>query len=114
MAHKDKKRRTIQKKSRANIFKRDKYLCGYCGKKKKSSNLTVDHIIPVSYGGYHGEENWVTACKICNREKWKYAPNEKTSPRLIWHNGCKVAKCSWMAKSKKFSARIPRISYKKG
>ena len=113
MALKDKKRKTIQKKNRAYIFERDKYICGYCGKKDISINLAVDHIIPVNYGGYHGEDNWVTSCKKCNREKWLYAPNEKNSPRLILHAGKSVVRCSWMAKGKRFPARIPRISYKK-
>lgn len=113
MAHRDKSRKTIQKKERANVLKRDKYICGYCGKKKKPSNLAVDHIIPVRYGGYHGMENWVAACRSCNRKKWLYGPNEKVSPRLRWHNGRKVAKCSWMGKGRKFPARVPKISYKK-
>ncbi len=103
----------MQKKSCEYILKRDKYICGYCGKKKKSLNLAIDHIIPVCYGGYHGIENWVSSCRSCNRKKWLYGPNEKTSPRLKWCGGREVAKCSWMAKGKRFPARIPRISYKR-
>lgn len=113
MASRDKTRKTIQEKERAYIFKRDKYICGYCGKKKKSSNLSVDHIIPVKYGGYHGSENWASACRSCNRIKWSFGPNEKMSPRLQWLSGKEVVKCSWMAKNKKFPARIPRVSYKR-
>ena len=113
MAHRDKTRKTIQKKDRISILKRDKYICGYCGKRKKPYNLAVDHIIPVLYGGHHGMENWVAACRSCNRKKWLYGPREKMSPKLGWRNGREVAKCSWMAKGKRFPARIPRISYKK-
>ena len=113
MAHRDKTRKRIQKKERVNILKRDKYICGYCGKKKKASNLAIDHIIPVRYGGFHGSENWVSACKSCNRKKWHYGPNEIGSPILKRHSGCKVAKCSWMAKDGRFPVRIPRISYKR-
>lgn len=113
MAHRNKTRKRIQKKDRINILKRDKYICGYCGNKKKPSNLAIDHIIPVVDGGYHGMENWVTACKVCNKKKGGHGPNEKISTRLIWHSGRKVAKCSWMAKGKRFPARIPKISYKR-
>ncbi|PIR96727.1 MAG: hypothetical protein COT91_05085 [Candidatus Doudnabacteria bacterium CG10_big_fil_rev_8_21_14_0_10_41_10] len=57
----DKIRKTIQKSQRFTVFRRDKYLCGYCEdpKRKKPSSLSVDYIIPVRYGGFHGLENWV-------------------------------------------------------
>ena len=61
MAHRDKTRKRIQKKDRVNILKRDKYVCGYCGKKKKPSNLVIDHIIPVLYGGL----SWNRKLGIC-------------------------------------------------
>ena len=41
MAHRDITRKRIQKKERINVLKRDKYICGYCGKKKKSSSFTA-------------------------------------------------------------------------
>ena len=112
MAHRDKTRKSIPTKERLKILKRDKYICGYCGKKKKASNLAIDHIIPVVDGGYHGIENWVTACKVCNKKKGGYGPNERGHSRLMHHCGLKVSKCSWMSKNKKFPARVPRISYK--
>ena len=113
MAHRDKTRKSIPTKKRLKILKRDRYVCGYCGKRKKPSSLAIDHIIPVRYGGYHGIENWVTSCKSCNRKKWHFSPNEKTSPKLICHCGRRVSKCSWMSKGKRFPARVPRISYKR-
>ena len=113
MAHRDKTRKSISKKDRLNVLRRDKYICGYCDKKKKAQNLVIDHIIPVAYGGFHGVENWVSSCRNCNRQKWKYGPRENNSPKLIRHSGRNVAKCSWMSKSKRFPARVPRIAYKK-
>jgi 5-methylcytosine-specific restriction endonuclease McrA len=113
MAHRDKERKTINTKTRKEIFKRDKYICGYCGVKKKLDSLAIDHIIPVRYGGFHGAENFVTACRKCNRKKWLYGPKEKGVPKLIWHRGKEVAKTTWLAKGKKFPKRIPKISYKK-
>ena len=52
---------------RGRIFKRDDYTCHYCG--ERGVKLECDHVIPVSRGGHHGDENLVTACFKCNRSK---------------------------------------------
>lgn len=39
--------------------------CVYCGEKAE----TLDHIIPLSRGGYHIKENLVPCCLSCNRDK---------------------------------------------
>ena len=52
--------------SRTNIFKRDQFLCQYCG---KSNDLTLDHVIPRSRGGKSIWTNLVTACRSCNAKK---------------------------------------------
>ena len=52
---------------RARIFKRDNYTCTYCGKKGK--RLECDHIVPVSRGGDHVDDNLTTSCFDCNRSK---------------------------------------------
>ena len=53
--------------TRQNIFKRDNYICQYCGKKSKS--LTIDHVIPKNKGGVDSWENLVSACVKCNLSK---------------------------------------------
>lgn len=66
--------------SNQNLFLRDNFTCGYCGKSfsplfvKKgantaSNNLTRDHIVPKSKGGKDVWENVVTACIPCNNKK---------------------------------------------
>jgi len=112
MAKRDKQRRSISAKRRKEIFGRDKYICGYCGERKKPPVLVIDHIIPIRYGGSHNEDNWVTACRSCNQKKWLHAPREKEAPRLIYFAGRKVAKVSWLAKGKNFPKRSPQISFK--
>lgn len=112
MAKRERRRLRIIFAERLAVLRRDKYTCGYCGKRKKPSSLTVDHIIPVRYGGHHGIENWVTACRSCNRKKWSYAPREKSAPRLRWHSGKAVAKVTWLAKGKRFPRRFPKVSFK--
>ena len=57
----------IWKKIRERIFVRDDYTCQYCG--IRGSNLECDHVLPVSRGGGHDDENLVTACFTCNRSK---------------------------------------------
>ena len=52
-------------------FKRESdRVCHYCGKQiSNKEDLTVDHVIPISKGGENSADNFVIACKACNREK---------------------------------------------
>lgn len=62
-------RKSISKKMRFEVFKRDKFTCQYCGKSAPDVVLEVDHIKPVSKGGSNNILNLVTACFECNRGK---------------------------------------------
>jgi len=59
----------ISKKTRFEVFKRDRFTCQYCGAKAPDVVLHVDHIQPVSKGGKNDVLNYVTACKSCNGGK---------------------------------------------
>jgi len=48
------------------ILKKFNHKCAYCGSQK---NLEVDHIIPLSRGGRHDEDNMQILCRSCNRRK---------------------------------------------
>jgi len=63
------KRKSISKKTRFNIFKRDEFTCQYCGSTPPSVVLEVDHIVPVAEGGGNEDDNLVTSCFACNRGK---------------------------------------------
>lgn len=63
------KRKSISKKTRFEVFKRDSFTCQYCGSKAPDVVLEVDHIEPVSEGGTDDLINLVTACFDCNRGK---------------------------------------------
>ena len=65
--------------TRKNIIKRDSHKCQYCG---KSSDLTIDHIIPRSRGGKDTWENLVAACDRCNHKKGNRTPKEANMPLL--------------------------------
>jgi 5-methylcytosine-specific restriction endonuclease McrA len=62
------------KLNRKEIFRRDHYICQYCGKALK--NPTIDHVIPRHQGGLQKWENVVTACPTCNHKKGGRALNE--------------------------------------
>jgi len=62
--------------TRLNIFIRDKNTCQYCGKRYPKSELSLDHVIPRSYGGKSTWENIVCCCANCNRKKGGRTPQE--------------------------------------
>jgi len=51
-----------------------KGICHYCGKKYKSNELTMDHVIPLSRGGKSSKGNIVPCCKDCNNKKKYMTP----------------------------------------
>ena len=58
------------------LFRRDAYLCLYCGKRFLHQDLSRDHIHPISRGGRDVWKNCVTACKRCNHHKGNLTPEE--------------------------------------
>jgi hypothetical protein len=67
-------RKRIPDSIRAAVIVRDSGRCRRC---RGTSNLEVDHIVPVSRNGSSEENNLQTLCRRCNRRKWK-----KMLPRL--------------------------------
>lgn len=63
------KRKSLTKKVRFEVFKRDGFTCAYCGSTPPNVNLEVDHIRPVSKGGGNDIDNLITSCFDCNRGK---------------------------------------------
>ncbi len=59
----------VSPKLRWEVFKRDKFVCQYCGACGPNVELEVDHKIPVSRGGTDDIDNLKTACFNCNRGK---------------------------------------------
>ena len=56
------------------LFKRDAHMCMYCGGRFMSSELSRDHVTPLSRGGVDDWRNVVTACRRCNNHKAGYTP----------------------------------------
>lgn len=63
------KRTPLSKKTRFEIFKRDKFTCQYCGSHPPKVILEVDHIVAVVAGGDSTDGNLITSCFDCNRGK---------------------------------------------
>jgi hypothetical protein len=63
------KRRSLSKRTRFEVFKRDMFACQYCGQTPPDAILEVDHILPFSKGGVDHEANLLTSCFDCNRGK---------------------------------------------
>ncbi|MBR0564562.1 HNH endonuclease [Azoarcus sp. L1K30] len=58
------------------LFRRDRHLCAYCGHRLPGSQLTRDHVMPVSRGGRDIWMNVVTACRPCNQRKSGRTPEQ--------------------------------------
>jgi 5-methylcytosine-specific restriction endonuclease McrA len=75
--------------SRKNLFARDDHRCQYCGQRKPTSQLSLDHVVPRSHGGKTTWENVVCSCLRCNSRKGGRTPvqagmtllNEPSRPR---------------------------------
>jgi len=64
------------------LFRRDGHLCMYCAQKYRASDLTRDHITPLSQGGRDVWTNVVSACRRCNNHKGGKTP-EQASMQLV-------------------------------
>lgn len=85
--------------SRRNIFERDKNTCQYCGQRLRKSELTIDHVVPRSRGGYDCWQNLVLACMRCNVRKSNRTPEEAHMPLIR-----KPVKPAWLPQ---LGARVP-------
>lgn len=76
--------------SRRNVFKRDAFMCQYCGCRPGSEELTIDHVLPRAQGGTSTWSNCVLACVDCNHRKGNRTPENAAMPlrrrprRPIW------------------------------
>lgn len=58
------------------LFKRDAYMCLYCGERFMTSQLSRDHVRPLSQRGKDHWTNVVTACRRCNNYKAGRTPEQ--------------------------------------
>jgi len=83
--------------TRKNIFFRDKNRCQYCGGRFSTSDLNLDHVIPLSRGGKSNWENVVCCCVRCNSRKGGMLMNQagmqlvRVPVRPRWHPFVKLS-----------------------
>lgn len=58
------------------LFRRDSFMCMYCGEQLQKSELSRDHIVPLNQGGRDEWSNVITACKRCNNHKAGRTPEQ--------------------------------------
>ena len=75
-------RKSISKKTRFEVFKRDHFTCQYCGSIAPNVVLEVDHIHPVAEGGKNIMSNLITSCFECNRGKGKIKLSDETVAKI--------------------------------
>jgi 5-methylcytosine-specific restriction endonuclease McrA len=74
--------RSVPPLSNHELFRRDGFLCLYCGTQYAESLLTRDHIQPISSGGLDVWSNVVAACRSCNTRKGGRRPEQAKMPLL--------------------------------
>jgi 5-methylcytosine-specific restriction endonuclease McrA len=62
--------------SRRNLYRRDHSRCQYCGRRRSTADLSIDHVVPRSRGGRTTWENCVLSCIPCNVRKGNRPPAE--------------------------------------
>jgi 5-methylcytosine-specific restriction endonuclease McrA len=72
-------RKSLSKRLRFEVFKRDKFTCQYCGQKAPDVVLECDHVHPVAEGGEDDLLNLVTACVGCNSGKGAVVLSDETA-----------------------------------
>jgi len=72
------KRGYINKKLRFQVLERDNYTCRACGRTPSEDHvkLTMDHIIPVEWGGTTDLDNLQAYCRECNEGKQAWIDGE--------------------------------------
>src|ERR1019366_4777297 len=82
----DKTRRTAFKNGNWKAVER----CAICGHKFADvQDVSLDHIVPLAFGGAEREDNWQLTCKLCNQQKASYwgAADISRSHCLATENG---------------------------
>ena len=61
--------------TKTEIIRRDGLNCYLCNKLLTYATATIDHVIPLSKGGFHCPNNVKIACLKCNQKKYNKTEN---------------------------------------
>lgn len=68
-SHRTRPVRRVPPLTNSALFRRDGFLCMYCGNRFRAADLSRDHVTPTGQGGRDVWTNVLTACRRCNRIK---------------------------------------------
>ena len=68
-----KRKASLTPRQRARIRKKTGGKCHVCGG-ALGSDWQADHVVPHHLGGARVEDNYLPACRRCNRLRWAYRP----------------------------------------
>lgn len=68
---------------RESLYYRDHGICQYCEKPLSLNTLTMDHVVPKTYGGFISWENVVAACQDCNSRKGHKEAKGQWKPKQL-------------------------------
>lgn len=58
------------------VWVRDGLKCMYCAKPMGEVQLTIDHFVPLELGGANQPNNYLSACRKCNKSKGNKVPQD--------------------------------------
>ncbi len=70
------KRKIYSDEERKIIYNKSNGRCELCGQRLLLSNMTLDHIVPLSMGGKDDMENLQASCFACNQFKSNILPDD--------------------------------------
>jgi hypothetical protein len=89
------------------VYARDGFRCVWCQRKVKPGTndrqrrASLDHWVPVSYGGHHGADNLLTCCIPCNSSRGDSHPED-------WAESCNWDGVVWTRIQAALSAPLNR------
>lgn len=88
-------KRANPRELKKKLIERDGSRCAYCGRVLDFDSCTIEHIIPVSYGGESTEENCIILCRECNAKaagikgyQFERYIKELIENHPLYHNVC--------------------------
>jgi len=72
------------------VWARDGFRCMYCGQPMGKVQLTVDHFLPLELTGGQGMNNYISACRQCNKRKGKQHPADYCDGEGLDYEGLKL------------------------
>lgn len=67
--HRKMQRGAISGAVQQKIWARDQFKCVYCNRMMGDVQLSVDHFEPLEFGGADDQNNYLSACRRCNKKK---------------------------------------------